>query len=95
MKLKLIQKDIFVGPILSAICIDEYTSAFLSHSEEHKYKTIDLGYSEKYYQLENSPVLFCINHQLGIIKDKNELLLYSHEKNRFTPIKIDKTETLP
>lgn len=105
MKLELIQKDIFVGPILSAICIDEYTSAFLSYSEEHKYqivyvskdkyKTIDLGYSEKYYQLENSPVLFCINHQLGIIKDKNELLLYSHEKNRFTPIKIDKTETLP
>ncbi len=105
MKLELIKKIEPTNPILSAICIDENTVVFLSYNEEQYYQLlfvskeeyiiIELDYTDKYYQLENAPVLFSINKQFGIIKDQHELLLYSNEKQIFETIKIKKTEILP
>ncbi|MDR2282263.1 MAG: hypothetical protein LBE37_03590 [Sphingobacterium sp.] len=106
MTLELVKKFEHINPILTATTIDENTAIFLSYNEESMYyqlllvsestyKIIPLDYKEKYYSLENHPVLFSIDKHFGWIKNQNELLLYSYENQAFESIQIENSSILP
>ena len=105
MKLELIKKFDTKSPVLSAISIEEKKAVFLTYNNEklyqlliateNEFKIIDLDCTEKYYSLENNPVLFSIGKQFGVINDRNELLIYSNENQTFETIKIENSEILP
>ena len=105
MKLELIKKFDTKSPVLSAISIEEKKAVFLTYNNEklyqlliateNEFKIIDLDCTEKYYSLENNPVLFSIGKQFGVINDRNELLIYSNENQTFEKIKIQSSEILP
>lgn len=106
MKLALVKGFENVDNILTAIAIDEHKAVFLSYREEdmfyqllyvsdEEYRVIELDYTEKYYQLDNHPVLFSINNRFGIVKSPREVLLYSDTKQGFESIYINNIEVLP
>ena len=105
MKLELIKKFDTKSPVLSATSIEAKKAVFLTYNNENLYqlliatenefKIIDLDCTEKYYSLENNPVLFSIGKQFGVINDRNELLIYSNENQTFETIKIENSEILP
>jgi len=90
MKLVLTKRFENVENILTAVTVNEGTAIFLFYREEdmryqllyisHKERRlIELDYTEKYYQVENKPVLFAMNGQFGIVKNQKELFLYSFD----------------
>src|SRR6201999_1196150 len=91
MKLELIKKfePDNVEYILTAAGMDENTCLFLVDNKEGIYQlllattdgleTIDLGYTDKNYKLENKPVLFVMDDHFGVIKDAAQLLLFANE----------------
>lgn len=105
MKLQLVKKFNNKNPLLSAISLEDKKAVFLTYNNESFYelliatesefKSIDLGCTERYYSLENNPVLFSIGKQFGVINDRNELLIYSNENQTFEKIKIQSSEILP
>lgn len=105
MELELINKIETKSPVLSAISMEDKKAVFLTYNNEscyelliateNEFKNIDMGCTEKYFSLENNPVLFSIGKQFGIINDRNELLVYSVENQTFEKIEIQSSEILP
>lgn len=106
MTLELVKKFEQTNPIISAATLDENTAVFLSYDEvsmhyqllhvsENSYRTIALDYTEKYFKIENRPVLFSMDKHFGLIKNQNELLLYSSIKQALESIEIGHADTLP
>ncbi len=106
MTLELVKRFEQTNPIISAVTLDENTAAFLSYEEvrmchqlllvsENSYKTIPLDYKEKYYSSKNHPVLFSTDKHFGLVKNQNELLLYSDVKQTFESIEIGHADILP
>jgi len=106
MKLVLTKRFENVENILTAVTVNVGTVVFLSYREEdmryqllyisnEERKLIELDYTEKYYQVENKPVLFAMNGQFGIVKNQKELFLYSFDSELFESIAIDNSTVLP
>ncbi len=102
MKLELLKKFKPVNQVLTSTSLNNDTVVLLSYNNENnyelsllskeEYKILDLGITESYFSIDN-PVLYSIDNHFGIIKNTNELLIYSNEK--FETIEIKNSQVLP
>lgn len=105
MQLEIVQKFKPTNLVFTASAVDYNSAVFLSCNDADKYelllisnndyKTLDVGIEEDYFSLDNNPVLFSFDKQFGVVKNQNELLIYSNENQRFEMIQIENHQILP
>lgn len=94
-----------IESIYTSIIAKEDTAIFLCRNNESIYqllvicnneiKSLDIGYHDKCYTIKNTPVLFSQDGYFGIIKDPQELILYSNESKIPQTIQIENSQILP
>ena len=94
-----------IHDIVSSTAFGKESCVFLCIDGNKKYKLlatnadelieIDLLYTEKSYQSESKPVLFSVDSHFGVIKNAEELLLFSGAEASAKVIKIDNRQNLP